>query len=546
MLRRIGWSFMVLVGLALLIAVQAQAGDIQALAQALDANHNGYIDDAEILQAIQYWVTGEPVPGTAGQVISDEEILKLIDIWINHTPIAPAPAPSPSRVCPESFSGRVLTVPGQYSTIQAAVDNAREGDTILVKPGSYPGGITITKSLILEGEQGSSLTKIQGGPNSKGITVLRARDVVIRGFAITGGQAGVDIENSSSVCLEGNDISHNLGPGISATTVSQAVAAYPRGITIANNRIVGNVGFGISANGILRLEILGNEISETAVKPDGTAGQAVALQGGSKIKVKGNKIARSREFGIFASGVIELTVQDNEISEVPDVPGSETGVAIALWDGTTASTISGNEISESDIGIDVEKGTAITISGNHIQNSKINGMLISSSIQVSLSDNQIVDTLPRSLAQADSAIALQIEDESTVTAKGNEIKTAFGYGLLIASGSEVTLEGNGVSQVQGKPGTPGRGIGVAGASAEITKNNVTDNADDGIAILAGGSAEISDNWIANNGGFGIFAAPDAQVSCPDGNQFADNGADIADGVPQACLGSAGTPPLLGD
>jgi len=536
---------MILLGLLLVLVTQAQAGDIQSLAQALDANHNGYIDDAEILQAIQYWVTGEPLPGTGGAVISDEEILKLIDIWINHTPIAPAPPPSPSRVCLESFSGRVLTVPGQYSTIQAAVDNAGEGDTILVKPGTYPGGITITKSLVLEGEQGSSLTKIQGGPNSKGITVLRAEDVVIRGFAITGGQAGVDIENSSSVCLEGNDISHNLGPGIIATTVSQAVAAYPRGITIANNRIVGDVGFGISANGILQLKVLGNEISETAVKPDGTAGQAVALQGGSKIKVKGNKIARAQEFGIFASGVTELTVRDNEISEIPDVPGTEIGTAIALRSGTTASTISGNKIEECDVGIDVEKGTAITISGNHIQASKVNGMLISNSIQVSLSDNQIVDTLPRSLAQADSAVALQIEDESTVTARGNEIRTAFGYGLLIASGSEVTLKENQVTRVQGKPGTPGRGIGVAGASAEITKNSVADNADDGIAVLDRGSAEISDNWIANNRGFGIFAAPDAQVTCPDGNQFADNGADIADGVPQACLEGVGVPPLPG-
>lgn len=75
MRRKVKWSFAMLLGLVLLMAGQFQGADIQSLAQALDANGNGYLDDAEVLQAVQYWVTGEPVPGTGGHVISDAEIL---------------------------------------------------------------------------------------------------------------------------------------------------------------------------------------------------------------------------------------------------------------------------------------------------------------------------------------------------------------------------------------------------------------------------------------------------------------------------------------
>lgn len=294
MAYKLGAFLVILVGLVLVTGLSTWATAL-TIAQALDANENGYLDDPEILQAIQYWVTGEPVPGRGGERISDAIILELIAIWINHTPLGetpPLPPPPPAaKVCRESISGRVLTVPTQYPTIQEAVDNAREGDTILVKPGSYPGGITIGKSVVLEGEQGASLTKIQGGPSDKGLTILKAKDVVIRGFAITGSQVGVSIENSSSVCLEQNDISNNLGPGISATTVSLAVAAYPRGLIIANNRLVGNVGFGVDG---ASAEIEDNFIGENA-------GDGIAVLNGGSAEISDNDIANNRGFGILAA-----------------------------------------------------------------------------------------------------------------------------------------------------------------------------------------------------------------------------------------------------
>ena len=53
----------------------------------LDANNNNRLDDDEIERAIQFWISGERVPG-ADRVIDDETILSLIVMWIQQTPLA--------------------------------------------------------------------------------------------------------------------------------------------------------------------------------------------------------------------------------------------------------------------------------------------------------------------------------------------------------------------------------------------------------------------------------------------------------------------------
>ena len=61
-----------------------------------------------------------------------------------------------SALATTGHSASVLCVGGPhcYSTVQAAVDAASDGDTIRIGPGTFPGGVTITKSLTLTGVGG--------------------------------------------------------------------------------------------------------------------------------------------------------------------------------------------------------------------------------------------------------------------------------------------------------------------------------------------------------------------------------------------------------
>jgi hypothetical protein len=65
----------------------------KSIAEALDANGNGTLEDSEILMAIQYWISSEPVPGTGGKMISDAEMLRLIELWISGGSVRGASVP---------------------------------------------------------------------------------------------------------------------------------------------------------------------------------------------------------------------------------------------------------------------------------------------------------------------------------------------------------------------------------------------------------------------------------------------------------------------
>jgi hypothetical protein len=65
-------------------------------------------------------------------------------------------------------ASKMIVVPDDYSTIQAAIENASPSDIVFVRSGSYSGGIIINKPISLIGED-SRNTKITGGAAISGV-----------------------------------------------------------------------------------------------------------------------------------------------------------------------------------------------------------------------------------------------------------------------------------------------------------------------------------------------------------------------------------------
>ncbi|MBU3923045.1 hypothetical protein KJ684_02305 [Patescibacteria group bacterium] len=89
----------------------------------------------------------------------------------------PEPEPMPEPEVP-SRDPMTINVPSDYSTIQLAIDNAINGDTIAVKGGEYVGDVVINKNVKLIGVYATSAV-INGG-----IIISGGYDILIQRFSI--------------------------------------------------------------------------------------------------------------------------------------------------------------------------------------------------------------------------------------------------------------------------------------------------------------------------------------------------------------------------
>lgn len=93
--------------------------------------------------------------------------------------------------------------PGNYSSIQAAIDDAKDGYTIIVYPGTYNENIIVSKQLTIIGKDRDA-TVIDGGMKSD-VVLITADNVKIQGFTITNSgdidnYAGIRIHNYTYYC----------------------------------------------------------------------------------------------------------------------------------------------------------------------------------------------------------------------------------------------------------------------------------------------------------------------------------------------------------
>lgn len=83
----------------------------------------------------------------------------------------------------------ILHVPSQYPTIQAGINAAGPGDTVLVAPGTYNENIQMTEGVRLIGS-GMDSTIIDGGGITDVVSAVDISNVLIDGFTIQNSQQG--------------------------------------------------------------------------------------------------------------------------------------------------------------------------------------------------------------------------------------------------------------------------------------------------------------------------------------------------------------------
>ena len=121
-------------------------------------------------------------------------------------------------------SAKTIYVPDDYLKIQWAVDNASDGDTIVVRDGVYYENIDINKPhLTIKSENGSANCVVLAANPNDHVFNVTADNVTIKGFTVTGAtciwNAGIFLYNSNNCRIE-NVIPSNNWCGINLSSSS--------------------------------------------------------------------------------------------------------------------------------------------------------------------------------------------------------------------------------------------------------------------------------------------------------------------------------------
>ncbi len=118
---------------------------------------------------------------------------------------------------PGCVSGAVLYVggvgPGNYSSIQSAIDSAFIGDTVYVFSGTYVEKVTISKAITLKGED-KNTTIIDGSGTGNAVRIQSTDYVEVRSLTLKNTNRGVSVYYSNNVKIEEINILSSISDAI--------------------------------------------------------------------------------------------------------------------------------------------------------------------------------------------------------------------------------------------------------------------------------------------------------------------------------------------
>jgi len=379
---------------------------------------------------------------------------------------------SPARAAPADLC--VGTTAGCFTSIQAAVDAAGDGDTIHIGPGTFAGGITILKSVQLVGAGPGATTIHGGGPVITIGELLGAQPTVSIGrVTISGG-----LVDGEGVAAGGGVWIPFAGPGLPVATVEIADTVItgnrvtPSGLFDAGD-FCGQTpcavawGGGIDSSG--NLTVTNTRVTDNvagATTSDGSA--ATIAQGGGILThpgstltlrhsfVTGNRVAVSPPNGAFSEGggVLDQGTAVIEDSRIDD----NASVAVS----SVASSIPFNAVQDADAGgVDVNPGATATISRSTISGNTVHGFNSGGDAQAL---NGGIDA-DGPLLLTDSSV-----DRNSVSAEvpptSGFVAGAFGGALHVGDGAAATVRSSRIShnRVTALSATGTVNVGAAGIS----------------------------------------------------------------------------------
>ena len=251
-----------------------------------------------------------------------------------------------------------LRVPGQYPTIQSAVNAAHAGDTILVGPGTYTEQVTVDTSVNIVGAGAGRSFIADPGATSYLVVIGNAATVSLSGFTITTATPSADailVFDGATASIFSNTIwtTANGGTGIEVSYYTLG----PGTATITGNQILTTAGAEGNEIGVVVFGGAQAVVTHNTILGPGLEG--VILFGGTGV-------VTSNLIGNFQCG-FQTVFGPCGPDWAADIQG---GGVVDYFDPGLGTVISNNVVFSSDEGVQLAAGApGIVVSGNLILNS---------------------------------------------------------------------------------------------------------------------------------------------------------------------------------
>lgn len=383
-----------------------------------------------------------------------------------------------------------------FTSIQAAIDNAFPGDTVLISPGTYEENVDVyVINLTLTSEPGSSSDTIVRAASSLDDTFYVIADgVTIRGLNITGPvdspSAGIRLNGVKYCNIENNHISTSYSD-IALNASIESLNTFDENNSLPLNNSSSEAGFGILLDSS-STNILGNN----TVSGNGTS---ILLRSSTENILINNSVSGSN-YGIWVDSSSNNILNGNNLSnnEVgaylktsggnvlnSSTISNNTVSGISLWD-SVGNTLSNSTASRNNVSIVLQNSSSNLIDNNTVSSSNYGFWLYSSSNDNKLDGN----------AALNNRIGIHINASGGNVLAGNAAINNIRSGISLWDSIENTLINNAASSSY-------ISISLHNSSKNTLINNTVSNSSYGMWVAFSSNNNLSDNSASNNT-FGLY------------------------------------------
>ncbi|HET8686159.1 MAG TPA: NosD domain-containing protein, partial [Methanosarcina sp.] len=244
---------------------------------------------------------------------------------------------------------------GNYTSIQEAVNNAQNGDTILVSPGIYRENIKVNKELVilshsaLSGSQ-TNRTYVIGTVPDNSVFSISSGNVTISGFHILGGPSGMGTYQEAGLYLEG-----------------------VQNCSLSNNTLI------LNDPGIVLNNSHDNYLNENLVS---LGNEGITLNNSEKNVLSNNLVVKNNQ-GISLNNSVNNTLINNKAGS------NEIGVLLRMSQG---NKLAHNLILKNEYGIRAQAAGSNILTNNNLYLNEI-GVYLRGSSNNSFYENEFINFL---------------------------------------------------------------------------------------------------------------------------------------------------------